>query len=68
MTDISSPFTRREFTARAGGAAVTAVCAPIVLAQDKSGAKPVVLGSGEHRYEAVHDWLKPPKKPILLWG
>ncbi len=26
----------------------------------------VVMGSGEHRYEAIHDWLVPP--PHIVWG
>ena len=66
MPNTTSSLTRREFTARAGAAAVTAVCAPHVLAQDKSGAKPIILGSGEHRYEAIHDWLTPPR--TIAWG
>lgn len=66
MPNATSPVTRREFTARAGATVLTAVCTPHIFAQDKSGAKPIILGSGEHRYEAIHDWLKPPK--TIAWG
>ena len=35
----------------------TAAAAPTILyAQDKAGSKAPVLGSGEHTYEAFHDW------------
>jgi len=35
----------------------TAAAAPAILyADDKAGTKPPVLGSGEHTYEAIHDW------------
>src|ERR1700691_3699654 len=35
----------------------TAAVAPAILyADDKSGTKPPILGSGEHTYEAIHDW------------
>ena len=26
----------------------------------------IILGSGEHKYECVHDWLTPPAD--ILWG
>jgi len=29
---------------------------PFVRGQDKAGSKAPVLGSGEHTYEALHDW------------
>jgi hypothetical protein len=48
---------RREFlkqTARAGAAALAG---PILLgAADKAGTKNAVVGTGEHRYECVHNW------------
>ena len=35
----------------------TAAATPTILyAQDKAGSKAPVLGSGEHTYEAIHDW------------
>jgi hypothetical protein len=41
--------TRRDF--------VTVLAAPVILgAADKSGSKKPILGQGEHRYEATHDW------------
>jgi hypothetical protein len=51
---------RREFLA-------AAAAAPILLGtQNKSGSKAPVLGSGNHRYEAIHDWGTLP--PHLKWG
>lgn len=36
---------------------VASVTAPIILgAADKSGSKKPILGEGDHRYEATHDW------------
>ena len=47
--------TRRSFL----GAAISA---PVILgATDKSGMKLPVLGEGEHKYEAIHDWGELPK-------
>ncbi len=45
--------TRRDFVVTAGAAVV----APLLLgATDKAGNKPPILGEGEHKYEALHDW------------
>jgi hypothetical protein len=45
--------TRRSFLVTAAAAA----CAPTFLgATDKAGSKPPILGRGEYRYEAIHDW------------
>jgi hypothetical protein len=45
--------TRRSFLVTAAAAA----CAPTFLgATDKTGSKPPILGQGEYRYEAIHDW------------
>lgn len=56
--------TRREFLA---AAAAAPVLSPILLgAQDKSGSKRPVLGSGAETYEAIHDWGELP--PGLKWG
>ncbi len=52
--------TRREFLA-------AAAAAPIILrASDKAGTKAPVLGSGAHKYEAIHDWGELP--PHIAWG
>ena len=37
------------------------VCAPAVLADSKSGTRPPIIGSGEHSYEAIHDWGQLPR-------
>jgi hypothetical protein len=45
--------TRRSFMVSAAAAA----CAPTFLgATDKSGSRAPILGQGEYRYEAIHDW------------
>lgn len=50
--------TRRSFLATAGAAAA----APLILgATDKAGSKTPVLGEGEHKYEALHDWGELPR-------
>jgi hypothetical protein len=56
--------TRREFLS---AAAATPVLSPILLGmQDKSGSQTPVIGAGEFRYEAIHDWGQLP--PNLKWG
>ncbi len=50
--------TRRSFLVAAGAAAV----APVLLgATDKAGTRPPILGEGEHKYEALHDWGELPR-------
>ncbi|HVW86953.1 MAG TPA: hypothetical protein VHB50_19840, partial [Bryobacteraceae bacterium] len=40
----------------------TGLAAPLILgAQDKAGTKAPVLGSGEWKYEAIHDWGQLPR-------
>ena len=56
--------TRREFLAAATAAPALA---PVLLGiQDKAGTKRPVLGSGDHSYEAIHDWGELPAS--LKWG
>jgi len=45
--------TRRNFLMAAGAAAAVA---PYVIADDKTGTKNKILGSGDHQYECIHDW------------
>src|SRR5262249_45121154 len=57
------PMKRRDFLKRT--AAVASVLAsgatPTILrATDKAGAKNPILGTGEHKYECLHDWGKLP--------
>jgi hypothetical protein len=57
------PITRRNFLVSA--AAASAV--PLFLGPtDKSGSKAPILGQGEHRYEAIHDWGELP--PTIKYG
>jgi hypothetical protein len=45
--------TRRSFLATTG----MAVAAPLVLGtSDKAGNKAPIIGEGDHKYEATHDW------------
>ncbi|MBI3464999.1 MAG: twin-arginine translocation signal domain-containing protein [Planctomycetes bacterium] len=62
-----SKTTRRDFLHTAGAAAIAVTAAPaIVTAQDKSGSKDPILGSGEHTYEAIHNWGELPDS--IRWG
>jgi hypothetical protein len=51
---------RREFLQMAAGAAA-AVAAPTILTAQKTDS-PVILGSGEHRYEVHHNWPQLPEQ------
>jgi hypothetical protein len=57
---------RRKFLKHCSllGAAAAFPCS--VRTSDKSGQRLPVVGSGDHRYECVHDWLVPPDG--LVWG
>jgi hypothetical protein len=63
---MSTPVTRRRFLATSSAATAAFVAAPAVRASWKSGLENPVLGSGEHTYECIHDWVTPPKG--LAWG
>ena len=53
--------TRRSFLVTSA-AATAAVSAPAFLgATDKAGSKAPILGEGEYRYEAIHDWGELPR-------
>jgi hypothetical protein len=57
---------RREFLRRAAAAGAAAAAGPILLgAEDKSGSRNPVVGTGEYRYECFHDWGRLP--PHLHW-
>ncbi|MDB6064546.1 MAG: repeat containing protein [Pedosphaera sp.] len=47
---------RREFIKTVGVAATAGSLAPYVLADDKSGTKLPIVGSGDYQYEVIHDW------------
>jgi hypothetical protein len=58
-------ISRRQFLGTAAAAAP--ILSPIILgARDKSGSKAPVLGTGAHKYEALHDWGTLPTG--LKWG
>ena len=56
--------TRRSFLGQvAATAALSTLPAPFIRA---AAGRPLVVGSGEHTYECVHDWLVPPDG--MVWG
>ncbi len=59
---------RRELLTAAGTAAASLALSGVraYAFQQKTLAKPVVVGSGDHKYECIHDWLTPPDD--ILWG
>lgn len=64
----SGATSRRSFLKAAGAAYVAAgTLGPTILhAQDKSGMKTPVIGSGEHTYECHHNWGELPA--TVHWG
>lgn len=63
---MSTPVSRRRFLAAGSAAAAAFAVAPSIRAARKSGLDNPILGSGDHRYECLHDWLTPPRG--LAWG
>src|SRR5262245_53283708 len=57
---MSSNFRRREFLKVAAGAAAV-VAAPTILTAKKTDS-PLIIGSGEHKYEVVHNWPQLPSQ------
>ncbi len=60
---------RRTFIKAAGAVAVAAAgtVGPTILgAEDKSGTKNAIIGSGEHMYECIHNWGELPAH--VKWG
>ena len=52
----NSNLNRRTFLKQTSVAAAAMSVAPYILADDKTGTKPPIVGVGEHQYEAIHDW------------
>lgn len=52
---------RRAFLKTAAAAAAVSSAPRILLASDKAGLDPIILGEGDHRYECIHDWGQLPK-------
>jgi len=68
MSQPTTPaLARRPFLQAAAASAAAAVFGPTILgAQDKSGSKLPIVGSGEHTYECVHNWGELPSH--VKWG
>jgi hypothetical protein len=60
-------LTRRSFIARLAAIAATGSIPRVhIVASDKAGTRLPIVGTGEHVYECVHDWLRPPEG--MVWG
>jgi hypothetical protein len=57
---MATTIRRREFLQLAAGAAAAAA-APTILTAKKTDS-PVILGSGEYRYEVIHNWPQLPDR------
>jgi 6-bladed beta-propeller len=57
---MSSDIRRREFLKVAAGAAAV-VAAPTILTAKKTDS-PLIIGSGEHKYEVLHNWPQLPSQ------
>ena len=55
------PITRRRFLSAAATTTIAALAAPRVLTAQKSD-KQLVIGTGEYRYEVLHNWAQLPDK------
>lgn len=63
MKHDTTGLTRRQFLKSTGSVAAVAALGGRAFADDKPK---LILGSGAHKYECVHDWLVPPTE--LKWG
>jgi len=62
-----SKATRRDFIKTTGAAAIVTAIAPTILgAESKSASGNPIIGSGEHKYEAIHNWGELPSH--IQWG
>lgn len=52
---------RRTFLKTAGACGAVLAAPRILLASNKSGKDPIIVGTGDHRYEVIHDWGALPK-------
>ncbi len=65
--DSKSQLSRRQLIAAGGaGAAALALGKNSDASNGKTPHAKIVMGSGEHTYECIHDWLTPPSE--VLWG
>jgi hypothetical protein len=60
------PLSRRGFLRATALTTVACSAAPFIRAQDKTGTKPAIIGTGEHTYECHHGWGDLPSH--LKWG
>src|SRR5262249_29407868 len=56
-TPTESIMRRRDFLKRTAAAGAVAAAGPLFLhAADKAGSKNAVIGTGDYRYECLHNW------------
>jgi len=61
-----SRTSRRSFMKTAGAVALASVAAPrIILASNKSGKDPIIVGDGDYKYEVIHDWAQVPSDIVF---
>jgi hypothetical protein len=58
----TTAVSRRTFVKQAAAGSLAALAAPAIVAADKAGGKPVVVGAGEHQYQVDHNWARLPEK------
>lgn len=65
----STPVSRRSFLRNLSLTTATTMAlssaGPFVRAADKAGRRPIIVGTGEHQYEVVHDWGRLPVSCVL---
>src|SRR5262245_51218338 len=61
-SDPKGKLSRRQLLASGAAAAGVAIMGRAGAADNKR----IVLGSGDHKYECIHDWLVPPAD--IHWG
>lgn len=67
MNDEVFPVSRRRFLTGAAALALTSSAWSRWAQARDPKTRPLVLGSGEHTYECLHDFLMPPPNKVL-WG
>ena len=66
-TQVSKSTNRRDFIKSMAKTTLATLISPIILrASDKTGRRNTVMGTGAHKYEAIHGWGNLPDH--IQWG
>jgi hypothetical protein len=57
----AGPLDRRRFLSATGAGVASVLAAPAIVTAQKSE-QPLVIGSGEHRYQVMHNWAQLPSQ------